>query len=57
MLEVPAQQVTSLCFGAADPHELTIVTADNREVPERGGTVFRTRVAVAGLPAPPSRIR
>lgn len=51
-LEVPADMVTSLCFGGKDLRDLYIVTADNSEAPERKGTVFRTRVAVPGLPAP-----
>ncbi|MEE8475880.1 MAG: SMP-30/gluconolactonase/LRE family protein [Myxococcota bacterium] len=51
-LEVPAKQVTSLCLGGADRRELTVVTADNTERPEREGTIFRTRVDTPGLPAP-----
>ena len=51
-VEVPARQVTSLCFGGADLRDLIVVTADNSESAERGGTVFRTRVEVPGLPAP-----
>jgi len=51
-LEVPAESVTSLCFGGADRRDLIVVTADNREDPPRGGTIFRTRVDVPGLPAP-----
>jgi sugar lactone lactonase YvrE len=56
VLEVPARQVTSLCFGAVDARELTVVTADNTDAPERGGTIFRTRVEVPGLPAPAARV-
>jgi gluconolactonase len=56
VLEVPAVSVTSLCFGGSDRRDLTIVTADNTDEPERGGTVFRTRVDVAGLPAPLARV-
>ncbi|MCZ6784844.1 MAG: SMP-30/gluconolactonase/LRE family protein [Proteobacteria bacterium] len=56
VVEVPAQQVTSLCFGGGDRRDLTIVTADNREVPEREGTIFRTRVEVPGLEAPAARV-
>lgn len=55
-IEVPARQVTSLCFGGADLCDLVIVTADNTDSPERGGTVFRTRVEIPGLPAPLARI-
>jgi gluconolactonase len=55
-IDVPAKVVTSLCFGGADRRDLYIVTADNTEVPERKGTIFRTRVDVAGLPAPLARV-
>lgn len=55
-IPLPATAVTSLCFGGAELKELYIVTADNTEAPERGGTVFRTRVDVAGLPAPLARV-
>ena len=51
-LEMPAQQVTSLCFGGSDRRDLYVVTADNQETPERRGTIFRTRVDVPGLAAP-----
>lgn len=54
-VEVPARGVTSLCFGGSDMCDLYIVTADNTEEPSRGGTIFRTRSLVAGLPAPPAR--
>ncbi len=47
-VEVPARMVTSLCFGGPDRRDLYIVTADNRDDPERAGTIFRTRAEVAG---------
>lgn len=55
-IEVPAESVTSLCFGGADGRDLYIVTADNSEDAERGGTIFRTRAPVAGLRAPEARV-
>lgn len=55
-IDVPARAVTSLCFGGDDRRDLYIVTADNTEAAERGGTIFRTRAAVPGLPAPFARI-
>ncbi|MGH7964647.1 MAG: SMP-30/gluconolactonase/LRE family protein [Candidatus Binatia bacterium] len=55
-IDVPAKAVTSLCFGGQDRRDLYIVTADNTEAPERKGTIFRTRVEVAGLPAPPAQV-
>jgi sugar lactone lactonase YvrE len=51
-VEVPARMVTSLCFGGSDRRDLFIVTADNRDDEERGGTVFRTRATVPGCPIP-----
>jgi sugar lactone lactonase YvrE len=51
-VEVPARMVTSLCFGGVDRRDLFIVTADNRDDHDRGGTVFHTRVEVAGCPIP-----
>lgn len=53
---VPAKAVTSCCFGGADRRDLYVVTADNTEDPSRGGTVFRTRVDVPGLPVPKARV-
>ena len=55
-LEVPARAVTSLCFGGADLRDLYVVSADNTADPARGGSIFRTRSEVAGLPAPFARI-
>lgn len=55
-VEVPADEVTSLCFGGADRKDLYIVTAGNRDDPSLRGCVFRTRVAVPGLPAPLARV-
>ena len=49
---VPLPMVTSLCFGGVDRRDLFIVTADNRDDHDRGGTVFHTRVEVAGCPIP-----
>jgi gluconolactonase len=55
-IAVPARAVTSLCFGGTDLRDLYVVTADNADDAARGGTVFRTRSDVAGLPAPVARI-
>jgi D-xylonolactonase len=55
-LEVPALEVTSLCFGGDDGRDLYVVTAGNAEEPKLRGCVFRTRAPVAGLPAPLARI-
>ena len=56
VLDVPARTVTSLCFGGDEGRDLYVVTADNTEAPERGGTIFRIPVDVAGAPVHPARI-
>ncbi len=48
--------VTSVCFAGDDRRDLVVVTADNRDDPERGGSVFRTRVDVSGAPVHPARV-
>lgn len=55
-VEVPARDVTSLCFGGPDRRDLYIVTADNSEDRSRAGTIFRTRSETPGLPVPAVRI-
>ncbi len=55
-IAVPAKAVTSAAFGGPDRGDLYIVTADNTEVPERAGTIFRTRASVPGLPVPLARV-
>ncbi len=55
-LEVPARQVTSVCLGGRDGRDLIVVSADHREHPERGGTIFRTRVEVPALQLPLARV-
>ncbi len=55
-LEVPARNVTSLCFGGDTQSDLYVVTADNTEAPELRGCVFRSPAPCPGLPAPPARI-
>jgi gluconolactonase len=47
-IAVPAQMVTSLCFGGPDRRDLYVVTADNTDDAGRGGTIFRTRAEVPG---------
>jgi sugar lactone lactonase YvrE len=55
-IEIPAQRVTSLCFGGSDRRDLYIVSADNRDAPERGGTIFRGRSEIPGLPVPAASV-
>lgn len=51
-IDVPAKQVTSLCFGGSDLRDLYVVSADNTDDPKLAGTVFRTRVETPGLATP-----
>jgi xylono-1,5-lactonase len=55
-IDVPAEQVTSLCFGGSDRRDLYVVTADNADNRSRAGTVFRARVDVPGLEPTSARI-
>ena len=41
--DVPANFVSSLCFGGADMRDVLITTADNHVQPELGGTLLRAR--------------
>jgi sugar lactone lactonase YvrE len=53
VIDLPANFVSSLSFGGADMREVLITTADNHAHPELGGTLFRARSEVAGLPLTP----
>jgi D-xylonolactonase len=55
-IAVPLPMVTSLCFGGDDLRDLYIVTGSRGGPSEKCGSVFRTRVEVAGLPLPPARV-
>jgi len=55
-LEVPARLVASLCFGGPDLRELYVSTGDNRDDRALGGSIFRARVDIAGLPAPKAKV-
>lgn len=50
-LEVPASDVTSVCFGGREMRDLYIVTANNNDAALKG-SVFRTKATVPGLPTP-----
>ena len=56
-LPCPLPMVTSVCFGGDDLRDLYVVTGAEGGGDERAGSVFRLRVAVAGLPVPPARVR
>jgi gluconolactonase len=58
-VDVPASNVTSLCFAGAGLDELVVVTEDNTDDPARAGTIFRfaaSEVGAVGLPAPLARV-
>jgi len=55
-VEVPARSVASVCFGGADGRDVYVATADNLDDESLGGSIFRMRVDVPGLPAPLARV-
>jgi gluconolactonase len=56
-VKVPLPMVTSLCFGGDDLRDLYIVTGSRGGPSENCGSIFRTRVEVAGLALPPARVK
>ncbi len=54
---VPLPMVTSLCFAGDDLRDLYIVTGSRGGPHDNCGSIFRTRVEVAGLALPPARLR
>ena len=56
-IRIPEPMCTSLCFGGADLRELYIVSGSDGAGHDDAGAVHRLRVAVAGLPVPPARVR
>ena len=56
-LAVPLPMVTSLCFAGDDLRDLYIVTGSRGGPAENCGSIFRTRVEVAGLALPPARVK
>lgn len=55
-VEVPAQMVTSVCFGGPDRRDMYVVTGDNTADPDRRGSIYRTRAEIPGLPVPLARV-
>ena len=55
-LAVPLPMVTSVCFGGADLCDLYVVTGSRGGPHENCGSIFRTRVDVAGLALPLARV-
>jgi gluconolactonase len=56
-LPVPLPMVTSVCFGGDDLRDLYVVTGSRGGPSDKCGTIYRTRVDVAGLPLEPCRIK
>jgi D-xylonolactonase len=56
-LAVPLPMVTSLCFASNDLRDLYVVTGSEGGPSENCGSIYRTRVDVAGLPLPPARVK
>ena len=56
-LTVPLPMVTSVCFGGDDLCDLYIVTGSRGGPHENCGSIFRTRVDVAGLTLSPARVK
>ncbi|MGD9802917.1 MAG: SMP-30/gluconolactonase/LRE family protein [Hyphomicrobiaceae bacterium] len=56
-LPVPLPMVTSVCFGGDDLRDLYVVTGSRGGPSDKCGTIYRTRVDVAGLPLAPCRVK
>lgn len=52
----PVGMPDGLAFGGADRRDLYVTTGGNDEQPAWGGTLFRGRVDVPGLPVPAARV-
>lgn len=55
-LAVPLPMVTSVCFGGDDLRDLYVVTGSRGGPHENCGSIFHTRVEVAGLALPLARV-
>ena len=55
-IAIPLPMVTSLCFGGDDLRDLYVVTGSRGGPHENCGSIFRTRVEIAGLALPPARV-
>ena len=56
-IAVPLPMVTSLCFGGDDLRDLYIVTGSRGGPHENCGSIFHTRVDVAGPALPPAKVK
>jgi len=55
-IPAPLPMVTSVCFGGDDLRDLYVVTGSEGGPSPACGTIYRTRVDVAGLPLTPARV-
>lgn len=55
-ISVPGHHVASLCFGGVDLRTLFITTVHQTAEGQDDGSLFQTRVSVAGLPVPEARV-
>ena len=55
-IAVPLPMVTSLCFGGDDLRDLYVVTGSRGGPQDNCGSIFQTRVEIAGLALPPARV-
>ncbi len=55
-VEIPHPMCTSVCFGGDDLMDLYVVSGSEGLDGDRAGGVFKTRVAVAGVPVAPARV-
>ncbi len=56
-IRCPLPMVTSVCFGGDDLKDLYVVTGAEGGGSPSAGSIFRLKVAVAGLPVPPARVK
>ena len=55
-IKMPAVKATTLVFGGPELLDLYISTGDNTEQPSRGGSIFRLRSDIPGMPVPKARL-
>lgn len=55
-IKIPALKATTLVFGGPGLQDLYISTGDNAEEPSRGGSIYRMRSDIPGMPVPKTRL-
>ena len=56
-IRIPVPMCTSLCFGGTDLRDLYIVSGSDGAGTDKGGSIYRLRADVAGLPVSVARVR